>query len=109
MGWLRGGQRAKQLIYQGGGVGAVVTTILAEQWGQMPNGAPMTMDRAGRQGDCSEAIKETRDVEQWLERITGTARDSKTGTVTSPFNDDGDGPPCFLYSTTRVPAESGPF
>lgn len=99
-GLAKGGQRAKQPIYQGGGVGAVVTTVLAEQWGQMPNGVPKTMDRAGRQGDCSEARKESRDVEQWLERITGTARDSKTGTVTSPFNDDGDGPPHFLHSTT---------
>lgn len=38
-----------------------------------------------RQGDDSEAIKESREAEKWLGRITGTARDSKPGPVTSPF------------------------
>lgn len=42
----------------------------------------------GRQGDYSEAIKESREAEKWLGRITGTARNSKPGPVTSPFKAD---------------------
>ena len=55
--------------------------------------------------DSTEAIKESRGVEKWLERITGTARGSKPGTVPDPFNGDG----AALYSTTQDPAELDPF